>query len=195
MEGWLQINYFQVRIIWLETYPPVKSETQFGLCTVLKHSRTHSMALSLWHYLFLPYIVTFLPLLFYQESRKIVMGVLACYLRRYHWTNPFPSWTPLPSSASIVAASMNFPSFTYSPVTTKLPTCFLICHSLQKLQHESAFSSVIFHWSFWFSPSSLYLYVELFTSSLKASFGSAIAGVCQTLNHHCCALFLSICSC
>lgn len=65
----------------------MKSESQFFLCTVWKHSTTNSMASSQWQYPCLLYIVTFVPLWFYQVSRKIVMVVLTHYWRSYRLTN------------------------------------------------------------------------------------------------------------
>lgn len=63
----------------------MKSESQFFLCTVFKHSTTNSMASSQWQCL--PCVVIFVPLWFYQVSREIVMAVLTHYWRSYRLTN------------------------------------------------------------------------------------------------------------
>lgn len=117
----------------------MKSESQFFLCTVFKHSTTNSMASPQWQFPCLPYIVTFVPLWFYQVSRKIVMAVLTHYWRSYHLTNIsflgecLYFLELLPCSNFYELSTLHIPS-----ISPKLPTSFL-----DKSQCLSAFPARI----------------------------------------------------
>lgn len=180
-------------------------EIQFVLCAVLKHSGTRSVASSQWQYPFLLYIVPFLPLWFYQASRRIMVWVLDRYLRRYLLTNiHFPGdclyLLALLSCSSLYERSILHILLSNYQITHLLlwqVTAFL-SFSCQGIRSCSMHQLSVLWSSAWVSDFHfhlfLYLYVQLFTSSFKASFGSAVAvvGICHTEQLQLCSILVKI---
>lgn len=159
MQGWLQINYFQVRVIWLEICP--SNEVRNSVCS-LHCVETLQDTLHGLFPLTVPVPSLYSPfpppliLPGEQENNDGSSGSLP--KGGYHLTK-----THFPGECLYLLALLCCSSFYELSIFHILSSNYQITHLLlwyvtafsASASEAIAFSSVIFCWSFWFSPSSL----------------------------------------